>query len=347
MTRRLSLLFAALLLAGAALPLGCPPDTGQDGEPPLGLLVTPEVPTVTVGGTLQMVATAFYEDGTTADVTAAADWTADGSAISVSSALDSEGVVHGLSEGTAAVQATYMELTSDSIIVRVTDASVVGLSISPTHMELEVGESGFFTAMADFSDGSRGDITGSARWITAAASVVTLASDGRATGEGVGSTSVRAEYEDVASESATVEVTAGTGDDDDDFADDDDDDDFTDDDDDTSQPDLAITHFSYYIDTKAWETYYFVDVSNYGGDTGDYFFVDLFVDAYSEPQMGDDGDDAQIIEGIDGWDTVYADFVVEDVPSYYEWWSYVIVDSWDDVAESDESNNIEGPLDVW
>ncbi len=347
MTRRLSPLFVVLVLVGAMLPLGCPPDDGTPDEPPLGLLVTPESPVVTVGGTLQMVATAFYEDGTTADVTAAAEWTADGGAISVSNSLDSEGVVSGLSEGTAAVSCAYMEMTSDSIVVRVTDAEVVGLSISPTHMELEVGESGFFTAMADFSDGSRGDITGSARWITADASVVTIASDGRASGEGVGSTSVRAEYEQVASESATVEVTAGSGDDDDDDFADDDDDDIADDDDDDSMPDLAVTYFSYYIDSKAWETYYFVDVSNYGAATADWFFVELFVDAYSEPQLGEDGDQTQIVKGIDAWDTAFADFVVDDVPSYYEWWSYVVVDSWDDVAESDETNNIEGPLDVW
>ena len=349
MTHHKPLALFVLLLIGALLPLGCPPGDDDDtGEPPLGVIVTPEEPVVTVGGTLQLVATAFYDSGETADVTAAASWSVvQGSAAEISNQLDGEGVVTGISEGTAAVTATYMELTSDQIVVRVTESDVVSLTVSPTHMELEVGESGFFTAMARLSDGTQGDMSGSVRWITADPSVVTVASDGKATGEGTGSTSVRAEYEDVASESATVDVVGGSGDDDDVSDDDVSDDDIGDDDTGSGLPNLTVTYFDFDCDYKSDTTYYYIDVTNNGSGTAEIFFVDLFTDAYSTPVMGDDGDEVDLIEDLGPWETVYADFTVSSVPLYYEWWSYVILDTTDDVTESNENDNIEGPLTVY
>ena len=351
MTRLLPLLLSLLALAALALPVGCPSSDDDDdtSEPPLGVIVTPEEPVVTVGGDIQLVATAFYENGDTADVTAAAQWAVvQGSAVDVSNGLDQEGVVTGLSEGTAAVEATYEGLTSETVVVRVTDADVVGLAVTPTDLEIEMGESAWLTAMATFSDGTRGDMSGSVRWITADASVVTLAADGKATGVGQGSTSVRAEYEDVASESVTVTVTGATGDDDDDFIGDDDDDDFIGDDDDaTGLPNLTVTYFDAYVDYGNTQTYYYIDVTNDGSAEAEIFFVDLFIDAYSTPTIGMDGDDCGLFENLAAGDTLYADFTVSDVPSYYEWWSYVVLDTTEDVTESDESDNVVGPLDVY
>ncbi len=349
MTRFLPLLLSLLALAALSLPVGCPSSDDDDdtSEPPLGVIVTPEEPVVTVGGQIQLVATAFFESGDTADVTASAQWAVvQGSAVDVSNGLDQEGIVTGQSEGTAAVEATYEGLTSDAVVVRVTDADVVGLSVTPTDLVLEVGESAWLTAMADFSDGTRGDMSGSVRWITADSSVVTMAADGKATGVGTGSTSVRAEYEDVASESVTVTVTGATGDDDDDFIGDDDDT-VGDDDDAVGLPNLTVTYFSAYVDYTNTVTYYYIDVTNDGSAEAEIFFVDLFIDAYSTPTIGMDGDEYDLFENLAGGDTVYADFTVEDVPDYYEWWSYVILDTTDDVAESDESDNVVGPLDVY
>jgi hypothetical protein len=79
----------------------------------------------------------------------------------------------------------------------------------------------------------------------------------------------------------------------------------------------------------------------------DIFFVDLFIDAYSTPTIGMDGDEYDLFEDLAAGDTIWADFEVNDVPDYYEWWSYVILDTSDDVNESNESDNIVGPLDVY
>jgi len=336
-----------LLLIAAAL--ACPPPEPGD-ETPLGVFITPESPTVTVGGELQLTATAFYEGGDTADVTASASWSVvSGDAVTVSNDLDNEGEVVGVREGTASVQAIAGDVTSEAVLVRVTDAQIVEISVSPTFLEIGVGETGFLAAQGVFSDGSRGDVTGTVRWITGNSDVCTVAQDGRVSGTGTGSTQVRAEYEQIVSNSVGVDVVGSPDDDDtgdDDTGDDDTGDDDTGDDDDVSLPNLEVTYFDAYVDGDAGQTLFLIDVTNTGGSDAEIFFVDLFVDSY-QPQIGDDGDEATILEDLGAGETQYADFTVNEVPDYWEWWSYVILDTSEDVTESDENDNITGPLEVW
>jgi hypothetical protein len=348
--RRLAALVPLLIVAAA---LACPPPEPGE-EMPLGVFITPDAPVVTVGGELQLTATAFYDGGDTADVTATATWTVvSGGAAEVSNGLDSEGEVAGLFEGTASVQAAVGDVTSEAVLVRVTDAEIVEISVSPTFLELQVGETGFLAAQGVFSDGSRGDVTGTVRWITGNASVCTVAQDGKVTGAGTGSTQVRTEFEQIVSNSAAVEVV-GTSDDDDTGDDDTGDDDTGDDDtgdddtgdDDDSLPNLEVTYFDAYVDADAGQTLFLIDVTNTGGSSAEIFFVDLFVDDF-QPQIGDDGDETGLLEDLGPGQTQYADFTVDEVPDYWEWWSYVILDTTDDVTESDENDNITGPLEVW
>jgi len=314
------------------------------------VFITPDAPVVSVGGEIQLTATAFYDGGDTADVTASATWTVvSGDAVEVSNGLDSEGEVVGVREGTAGVQAAVDDVVSEAVTVRVTDADIVEISVSPTFLDLAVGETGFLAAQGVFSDGSRGDVTGTVRWITGNSSVCTVAQDGKVTGAGSGSTQVRAEFEQIVSNSVSVDVS-GTADDDDtgddDTGDDDTGDDDTGDDDDGGLPNLEVTYFDAYVDETYGVTQFLIDVTNTGGSTAEIFFVDLFVDDY-QPQIGDDGDETGLLEDLGAGETQYADFLVEEIPEYWEWWSYVILDTTDDVTESNENDNITGPLEVW
>ena len=343
--RRLAALPPLLIVAAV---LACPPPKPGE-EVPIGVFITPDSPVVTVGGELQLTATAFYDGGDTAEVTASATWSVvSGDAVEVSNSLDNEGEVFGIREGTASVQAAVGEVTSEAVTVRVTDAQIVEISVSPTFLELAVGETGFLAAQGVFSDGSRGDVTGTVRWITGSSGVCTVAQDGKVTGSGTGSTQVRAEFEQIVSNSADIEVVGSSDDDDtgdDDTGDDDTGDDDTGDDDD-SLPNLEVTYFDAYVDGDAGQTLFLIDVTNTGGSNAEIFFVDLFIDDY-QPQIGDDGDDATILENLGPGQTEYADFTVNEVPDYWEWWSYVILDTSQDVAESNENDNITGPLEVW
>ncbi len=375
MTRAIALTALAL---GLVLGPGCvPPVPGAPEGEMLGLLVTPAEPVLTVGGESQLVAYAFYESGDSMDVTASVEWDViSGDAIAVRDDLDFEGVAVGLHTGTASVVASLDDLSSQAIMVRVTDASVVGLSINPNSLDLKFGASSWLTAMADFSDGTRGDFSGGVRWITGDPDIVTVAADGRATGIAAGITQVRAEYEGVIAAPVDVMVISddassddpgdgnedpfgddddddtGLGDDDDDddtgLGDDDDDDtglgDDDDDDDQTGgEPNLEVTYFEAYVGDG--ETYYFIDVSNTGDADCDGFYVDLFTDPWGTPEVGDDGDSFMWIDGLEAGETTYADFGIGDSP-WWGWDSYVVLDTTEEVAESDENDNVEGPLEV-
>lgn len=111
-------------------------------------------------------------------------------------------------------------------------------------------------------------------------------------------------------------------------------------------PNLEITYFDYLSD--AYSIYYFVDIANTGTEDAGTFYVDVFVDEWSEPGSDDDGDDYTEIYGLDAGDTTYADFLLDvDWCWYYGCASWATVDSHDRVEETDETDNVAGPLDVY
>lgn len=108
-------------------------------------------------------------------------------------------------------------------------------------------------------------------------------------------------------------------------------------------PDLAISYFDYLADDVT--VYWLVDVVNQGDQDAGWFYVDLFVDRGPPPALYDDGDEYTTIDGIAAGDTDYADFELERVCAGCASW--VLIDGYDAVFESNEHNNVEGPLVVW
>ena len=111
-----------------------------------------------------------------------------------------------------------------------------------------------------------------------------------------------------------------------------------------SGPNLEITYFDY--SSTAGTLYYFVDVTNTGGEDVGQFYVDLFVDSSSEPVLYDDGDDYTTVDSLAAGATVYADFTFESEDCYY-CESWVMIDGYDYVEETDETDNVDGPIYVW
>ncbi len=365
-----TLTLIALALLTTTLTVGCvlPDNPPIEQAPPLGITVTPDDSVLPVGSEIQLTALAFYEDGSTADITPSVRWSVMSGAdcIHISDDMDTEGRVRGLRSGTASVRAVLDTLYSDPVPVQVTDADIVGLTINPNRLELQAGESEWLSAMAEFSDGSRGDFSGGVRWIVGDKDIAEVASDGRVTALSEGLTHVTVEYDHLSSGPATVDILGAdddppVGDDDDDdddpVGDDDDDDDDTghedppaddDDDDDpgyTGLPNLEITYFEAFVDYDEDTTYFWIDVTNNGTAPAYDFWVDLWKDPWFEPNVGDDGDFWQEIEELLPGETVYADFEVDDSP-WFGWGSYVIVDTTEDVEETHETDNLAGPLDV-
>jgi hypothetical protein len=83
----------------------------SDGQSLIALSISPSQPTVGIGGTTQLAATATYADGSSNDVSGSVSWrSADPQVVSVSGS----GVASGSATGNAALTASYQGQTATS-----------------------------------------------------------------------------------------------------------------------------------------------------------------------------------------------------------------------------------------
>ena len=115
---------------------------------------------VATGGQRQITATAIYSDGTSADVTQSATWSANTASASVV-----KGLVTGVSLGGATVTATRDGQTA-AAVVTVTAASVSSLDVAPAAISIPLATTAALTATAHYSDGTTADVTTQALWTT-------------------------------------------------------------------------------------------------------------------------------------------------------------------------------------
>ena len=100
-----------------------------------------------------------------------------------------------------------------------------------------------------------------------------------------------------------------------------------------------------WISDGTW-VYYYVEISNYGDSGVGPFWVDVYVDQWSSPAIGSNGDDWAQVSWIGPWSTVAIEFLVE-ADCTWGCDSWVLADSLDAVSEPYESDNLEGPLWVY
>ena len=82
-----------------------------------GVAVTPANPAVGVGQTIAMAATASYNDGSSADVTASARWTSNNTRIvAVGNQMPGKGIATGIAVGSAITTATYKGFSGQSTV---------------------------------------------------------------------------------------------------------------------------------------------------------------------------------------------------------------------------------------
>jgi hypothetical protein len=110
-----------------------------------------------------------------------------------------------------------------------------------------------------------------------------------------------------------------------------------------SGPNLSFDRFEYIADSDS--VYYAIDVLNSGSEAVGSFYIDLFLDTWTEPSFNSDGDEFIDVEGglVPG-ETLYADFFLDEPCSYC--YSWIMVDSYDEIDETDETDNIAGALYV-
>jgi hypothetical protein len=157
----------------------------------------------------QYTAVGDFSGQFTRDITAEVSWRiANRKIASVSNSGGSEGLVTAKSPGETMLEAS-LEGVTGSAPVTVSDAELTALEISPQDAELNTGLTKQYTATGTFSDNSTQDITILASWDSSDTAVATIDTAGLATTVDVGTTTISAGWQGIAS-STDLLVTAAT-----------------------------------------------------------------------------------------------------------------------------------------
>ena len=133
--------------------------------------ITPADITIAQGTTVQFKAEGTYSDGQIKDITAMANWQSSANSVAI---VDNEGLAEGISSGRTDIKATYDEngiIISGGAVLRVSDAVIQSILITPENSTIQSGETQQYTATGTFSDNTQQDITFDVTWLSNDSSV--------------------------------------------------------------------------------------------------------------------------------------------------------------------------------
>lgn len=167
------------------------------------LQVGPTTPTLALGLTQQMTATAIFSDGTNQNVTTMATWTSSATAVA---SVSSAGLVTTAGVGNTTITAAFGGRMA-STTVTVTAAALRSIAISATpSLSVAAGLTLSLTATGTYTDNSTADLSDTATWSSGNTTIATMA--GRvATGVAMGNATISAVMSGVTG-TATLQVTA-------------------------------------------------------------------------------------------------------------------------------------------
>lgn len=138
------------------------------------LVITPATATTTKGKTVPFIANGTYTDGKTRDVTSSATWdSSDLGVATIQTGGPNAGVATALASGTTGITATFGGQTAKAQLT-VSSASITGLTVSPSTLDMSYGWTRQVTATATYSDGSTQDVTQQATWSSSDTSVAVV-----------------------------------------------------------------------------------------------------------------------------------------------------------------------------
>jgi len=175
------------------------------------LAITPATAKILVGQDQTFVATAVYDDGSTANVTASATWGSSDATVAVMTAagggrggagITGGGTATGLAVGSVTISASYTEngvSESATAALAVSNPPLLSLEITPTTPTVSLlAANQPFVATAIYSDYSTATVTTSADWSSSSPAVAVISNSGgtvgRATGLAAGTTTITASY---------------------------------------------------------------------------------------------------------------------------------------------------------
>jgi DNA-binding beta-propeller fold protein YncE len=143
------------------------------------ITVTPANKFLGVGSTQQYVATASYSDGTSADVTAKATWSAGNGVICGTvcvATISPSGMATTYAIGSITIKATQ-GVISGSTTLYVTAATLQSIAVTPTNPSIHAGLAEYFRATGTYSDGTTQDLSYNATWTSGTPTVATMSTN--------------------------------------------------------------------------------------------------------------------------------------------------------------------------
>ncbi|AUH71510.1 Ig-like domain-containing protein [Legionella sainthelensi] len=177
--------------------------------------VSPANQTIANGVSLQYTATGIYSDNSIQDLTYSDTliWSTSNAAVALISATGpNAGQATGTGPGVATITATYGTLSGTATLT-VTAATLQSIAVTPTNATLPLATTQQFIATGTFSNGTTYDITSSVEWSSGNNDVLSFSNpviNGLATGETVGTTTVKATLGTVSSPNVNATVTNAT-----------------------------------------------------------------------------------------------------------------------------------------
>ncbi|WP_318486462.1 Ig-like domain-containing protein [Photobacterium leiognathi] len=163
------------------------------------------------GGKLSFAAEGIYSDGSTSLLTNKVMWHS--SAVDIAQ-IDDKGVLTGVAIGTVEVKASYEDIESNVINVRITDAILTSMNISVKSLSPDASEASIysggqlsFAAEGIYSDGSTSPLTNKVTWHSSAIDIAQVDDKGILTGLNTGTADVKASYEGIESNIINVRIT--------------------------------------------------------------------------------------------------------------------------------------------
>jgi len=139
-------------------------DNGHGKPPPVlrSIAITPTMPTVAAGTSLQLTAMGTYSDATTADLSAMVTWSSSASAIA---SVNATGLLQGLTVGGTTIIAALGAINGTTNAT-VTAAILTAIEVTPSNPSLALGTTRQLTAMGVFSDMTKQDLTTQVTWMS-------------------------------------------------------------------------------------------------------------------------------------------------------------------------------------
>lgn len=157
----------------------------------VSLKVTPADRSLADGLTLQYHAEGTFTDGSMVDLTEQVTWTSSQAAAVISNVPGSRGLATALEPGDTSIEASRGAIMAGTNL-RITDAELVSLTVTPIDSSLPVNLSRQFTASGRFTDNSVQPLTDQVSWVSTDPTRAAVTSGGLVTGLMAGTATIEA-----------------------------------------------------------------------------------------------------------------------------------------------------------